>query len=66
MQEMPRFITQLSIFRVFLQISVELIEWDITRKFNRIGLHQVLERRFVDAQEVSLFGDCIFENFMWG
>lgn len=50
MQKMPRFVTQLSILGVLLQLSVKLVEGDVTRKFYRISLHQVLEGRFVDAQ----------------
>ena len=66
MQKMPRFVTQLSILGVLLQLSVKLVEGDVTRKFYRISLHQVLEGRFVDAQQVSFFTDGIFENFMRG
>jgi len=46
---MPRLVTQLTILWVFLQICVKLLEGDIAREFNRIGLHEVFEGRFVDV-----------------
>ncbi len=48
-QEMPRFVAQLTIFRVFFQVVVKLVEGDVACKFDGIGLHQILKRGLVNT-----------------
>lgn len=62
---MPRFVTQLTIFRVFFQVVVKLVEGDVACKFDGIGLHQILKRGLVNTQEVPFFRYRIFEYLMW-